>query len=277
MSPAAEDAAGARRSTSQRAGGWPRKRARRLDNRPGGVAQHRLADAQARLHPAEVFRALRPFVETRSRHGADLRRRRVRAMGPEHAAGRPPLINGVTGSIGSCAVVCARGAAGGTEARRCSRCWATAPSASTCPSSRPRCGAACRSSRCSATTRAGTPRARSSSATTAPTAMHGCELLPTRYDQVVAALGGHGELVTQADDLPGAHRARARQRQAGLHQRHDREHRRAEPAPGRMSHPARTMRIPAIRGWSGWGNSRMPARQEVSRGETRSPRSSRCR
>jgi acetolactate synthase I/II/III large subunit len=33
---------------------------------------------------------------------------------------------------------------------------------------------------------------------------HGCELLPARYDQVVAALGGHGELVEQAADLPGA-------------------------------------------------------------------------
>ena len=28
--------------------------------------------------------------------------------------------------------------------------------------------------------------------------MHGCELLPTRYDQVVAALGGHGEMVDNA-------------------------------------------------------------------------------
>jgi acetolactate synthase-1/2/3 large subunit len=34
--------------------------------------------------------------------------------------------------------------------------------------------------------------------------MHGCELLPTRYDQVVAALGGHGETVERAADLPGA-------------------------------------------------------------------------
>lgn len=33
---------------------------------------------------------------------------------------------------------------------------------------------------------------------------HGCELLPARYDQVVAALGGHGELVERAGDLPGA-------------------------------------------------------------------------
>jgi len=34
--------------------------------------------------------------------------------------------------------------------------------------------------------------------------MHGCELLPARYDQVAAAFGGHGELVEHAADLPGA-------------------------------------------------------------------------
>ena len=34
--------------------------------------------------------------------------------------------------------------------------------------------------------------------------MHGCELLPARYDLVVAALGGHGEHVERAADLPGA-------------------------------------------------------------------------
>src|SRR4051812_43690291 len=34
--------------------------------------------------------------------------------------------------------------------------------------------------------------------------MHGCELLPARYDLVVAALGGHGEFVEKPADLPGA-------------------------------------------------------------------------
>lgn len=34
--------------------------------------------------------------------------------------------------------------------------------------------------------------------------MHGCELLPTRYDLVVQGFGGHGELVTKAEDLQGA-------------------------------------------------------------------------
>jgi acetolactate synthase-1/2/3 large subunit len=37
-----------------------------------------------------------------------------------------------------------------------------------------------------------------------PNRTHGCELDPTRYDLVVAALGGHGELVENIADLPGA-------------------------------------------------------------------------
>ena len=40
--------------------------------------------------------------------------------------------------------------------------------------------------------------------------MHGCDLLPTRYDQAVAALGGHGELVTRIEELvPAVERALA--------------------------------------------------------------------
>lgn len=34
--------------------------------------------------------------------------------------------------------------------------------------------------------------------------VHGCELLPTRYDLVAEALGAHGELVTDAAELPSA-------------------------------------------------------------------------
>jgi acetolactate synthase-1/2/3 large subunit len=38
----------------------------------------------------------------------------------------------------------------------------------------------------------------------------GCELLATRYDEVARAFGGHGELVTRADDmLPAVRRAMA--------------------------------------------------------------------
>jgi acetolactate synthase-1/2/3 large subunit len=45
----------------------------------------------------------------------------------------------------------------------------------------------------------------------------GCELLPTRYDQVAAAFGGYGELVTEsAQLLPAAHRALASKKPAVL-------------------------------------------------------------
>ena len=44
---------------------------------------------------------------------------------------------------------------------------------------------------------------------------HGCELLPARYDQAVAALGGHGEHVERAADLvPALERALASRRPA---------------------------------------------------------------
>jgi acetolactate synthase-1/2/3 large subunit len=32
----------------------------------------------------------------------------------------------------------------------------------------------------------------------------GCELLPSRYDQLAAALGGHGEYVERAEELEPA-------------------------------------------------------------------------
>ncbi|HEX8665023.1 MAG TPA: thiamine pyrophosphate-binding protein [Beijerinckiaceae bacterium] len=37
-----------------------------------------------------------------------------------------------------------------------------------------------------------------------PQRAHGCQLLPTRYDEVVRALGGQGEFVEAADELPPA-------------------------------------------------------------------------
>ena len=48
------------------------------------------------------------------------------------------------------------------------------------------------------------PKARSSCANTARSASTAATLTPARYDLVVAALGGHGELVESAADLPGA-------------------------------------------------------------------------
>ena len=57
-----------------------------------------------------------------------------------------------------------------------------------------------------------------------PNRTFGCELDPTRYDMAVAAMGGHGELVTQIERCGRRGRTRPGQRQARLHQRNDRKH-----------------------------------------------------
>ena len=49
----------------------------------------------------------------------------------------------------------------------------------------------------------------------------GCELLPTRYGAVAAALGAHGEDVSRLKDLEGALTARCGRRQARVRQRDD--------------------------------------------------------
>src|SRR4029453_11069156 len=62
----------------------------------------------------------------------------------------------------------------------------------------------CRSWRSSATTRAGTRSTSCRSSTTEPARAVGCELLPSRYDRVVEARGGHGEYVERPEELEAA-------------------------------------------------------------------------
>ena len=50
----------------------------------------------------------------------------------------------------------------------------------------------------------------------------GCELLPSRYDKVCIGFGGHGEHVTGSRRIVAGGGARAEQRLARVHQRHDR-------------------------------------------------------
>ena len=78
-----------------------------------------------KLHPIEVFRALKPHVAQALRHGADLRRRRVRAMGAERAAGgaaahdqRRRRFDRIVTADGRCG---ARGGARGPGVRRAGR------------------------------------------------------------------------------------------------------------------------------------------------------------
>jgi acetolactate synthase I/II/III large subunit len=77
-----------------------------------------------------------------------------------------------------------------------------------------------------------------------PNRTFGCELLPTRYDLVAVALGGHGEQVQSPDEMQGERerdRSRAGERQAGVHQRDDRKYPAADgqaPALRRPPHSA---------------------------------------
>jgi acetolactate synthase-1/2/3 large subunit len=182
--------------------GWLTEARAALDNRP---AEWRSIAAQTadRLHPAEVFRALRPFVERDPDtvlicDGGEFAQW-AQSMLP---VGRR-LINGVTGSIGSALsfaltarlvepkapvfAVLGDGTIGfhiaefETAVRR----------------GLPFVAVLGNDARWNAESEI---QRRDYGANR----MHGCELLPARYDQVVAALGGHGEHVTRAADLAPA-------------------------------------------------------------------------
>ena len=185
-----------------RAGDWLAEARAALDNRP--VAWSTIvSQTPNRLHPAEVFRVLRPYVE---RHPDTI----LICDGGEFAQWgqsmlplRRRVINGVAGSIGSslsCALsarlaepkapvfaVLGDGTIGfhlsefETAVRRKlpfvvvlgnDALWNAESQIQLREYGKER--------------------------------MHGCDLLPARYDLVVAALGGHGEFVDKAADLPGA-------------------------------------------------------------------------
>jgi acetolactate synthase-1/2/3 large subunit len=173
-----------------------------LDNRPESWRTI-VSQTPGRLHPAEVFRALRPYVERSDDTILICDGGEFAQWGQSMLPVRRRLINGVAGSIGSSLAfamaakltdpaapvfaVLGDGTIGfhiaefETAARR----------------QLPFVAVLGNDARWNAESQIqlreyGKDR------------MHGCELLPARYDQVAAALGGHGELVERAADLPGA-------------------------------------------------------------------------
>ena len=180
-----------------------RRGARRARNRPAAWASV-AAQTPGRLHPAEVFRALRPYVERDPDTVLICDGGEFAQWGQSMLPVRRRLINGVAGSIGgslsfACAARLRR--AGGAGVRRARRRHHRLPHRRIRNRGAAR---ACRSSPCSATTRAGTPRARSSCANTARDRMHGCELCrraTTRWSRRSAATAN---MVERAAELPGA-------------------------------------------------------------------------
>ncbi len=181
---------------------WHKEARTVLDNRP---AQWRniVSQTPGRLHPAEVFRALRPFVERDADAVLICDGGEFAQWGQSMLPVRRRLVNSVTGSIGSALsfalaarmvetkapvfVVLGDGTIGfhisefETAVRR----------------GLPFVAVLGNDARWNAESEI---QRRDYGANR----MHGCELLPARYDLVIAALGGHGEYVERADNLPGA-------------------------------------------------------------------------
>ena len=187
---------------SQRQSSWHAEARTALDNRPAAWRSI-VSQTPGRLHAAEVFRALRPFVERDPDTVLICDGGEFAQWGQSMLPVRRRLINGVAGSIGSSLsfalsarlveprapifAVLGDGTIGfhisefETAVRR----------------GLPFVAVLGNDARWNAESQI---QLRDYGANR----MHGCELLPARYDQVVAALGGHGELVERAADLPGA-------------------------------------------------------------------------
>ncbi|HKA80917.1 MAG TPA: thiamine pyrophosphate-binding protein [Xanthobacteraceae bacterium] len=185
-----------------RNGGWLTEARAALEHRPATWTSL-VAKIPGRLHPAEVFRALRPYIERNPATVLVCDGGEFAQWGQSMLPARRRLVNGVAGAIGGSLsfalsarllepeapifAVLGDGTIGfhlsefETAVRRRlpfvavlgnDACWNAESQIQLREYGRDR--------------------------------MHGCELLPARYDQVVAALGGHGEFVDNAADLPSA-------------------------------------------------------------------------
>jgi len=185
-----------------REGGWLAEARAALDNRPAAWSTI-AAQTPNRLHPAEVFRVLRPYVERDPDTVLICDGGEFAQWGQSMLPLRRRMINGVGGSIGGSLsfalsarlaepkapvfAVLGDGTIGfhlaefETAVRR----------------KLPFVAVLGNDARWNAESEI---QRRDYGANR----MHGCELLPARYDQAVAAFGGHGEYVERADDLPGA-------------------------------------------------------------------------
>jgi acetolactate synthase-1/2/3 large subunit len=189
-------------ATKPRNGGWLKDARAALDNRPAAWSTI-ASQTPGRLHPAQVFRALRPYVERDPDTVLICDGGEFAQWGQSMLPVRRRMINGVAGSIGGSLsfanaarlaeprapvfVVLGDGTIGfhlaefETAARRKlpfvavlgnDALWNAESQIQLREYGRER--------------------------------MHGCDLTPARYDLAVAALGGHGEFVERAEDLPGA-------------------------------------------------------------------------
>ena len=181
---------------------WHVTARRALEYRPAAWASA-AAQTSGRLHPAEVFRTLRPFVERDPDAVLICDGGEFAQWGQGMLPARRRLVNGVAGAIGGSLpfalaarlaepkapvfVVLGDGTFGFHMAEFETAVRRALPFV--CVVGNDACWNA---------------ESQIQRRDYGPNRMHGCDLLPARYDQVVAALGGHGELVEQVDELPAA-------------------------------------------------------------------------
>lgn len=199
---AAQNLAAAAKRARPRGTAWLAEARHALDTRPAAW-RSLVASAPGRLHPAEVFRALRPVIERDPDTVLICDGGEFAQWGQSMLPARRRLINGVAGAIGGSLsfalaarlvetkapifAVLGDGTIGfhisefETAARR----------------ALPFVAILGNDARWNAESEI---QRRAYGANR----MHGCELSPARYDQAVAALGGHGEYVERAADLPVA-------------------------------------------------------------------------
>lgn len=199
---ASEKLAAYARKTPQRDKAWLTEARKALDARPASWRDV-VSKTPGRLHPAEVFRTLRPFIERDPETILICDGGEYAQWGQSMLPVRRRLINGVAGAIGSSlsSALAARLVDGkapvfavlgdGTIGFHISE-FETAVRRSL-----PFVAILGNDARWNAESEI---QRRDYGANR----MHGCELLPVRYDQVVTALGGHGEYVERAADLPAA-------------------------------------------------------------------------
>jgi acetolactate synthase I/II/III large subunit len=185
-----------------REGRWLVEARAALDNRPDAWATI-ASRTPGRLHPAEVFRVLRRYVEQNENSVLICDGGEFAQWGQSMVPVRRRLINGVAGSIGSSLPFA-------TSARL------TDPTAlvfavlgdGTIGFHLAEFETAARRGLPFVAVLGNDARWNAESQIQlreyGEARMHGCELLPARYDQAAVALGGHGEFVEHAADLPGA-------------------------------------------------------------------------
>ena len=173
-----------------------------LDNRPAAWRSI-VSQTAGRLHPAEVFRALRPFVERDPDTVLICDGGEFAQWGQSMLPVRRRLVNGVTGSIGSSLSF----ALAARLLERRAPVFAVLGDG-TIGFHIAEFETAVRRGLSFVAVLGNDARWNAESEIQrrdyGANRMHGCELLPARYDQVVAALGGHGEHVERVVDLPGA-------------------------------------------------------------------------